>query len=394
MFFNNVKYFSTIVGILVALGLLSACATPVEPLVVEKEIVVTAPPEEQAQAELDEFEKALAFVRENLPAQSYMTNRYLPKDPYVPWIPWECEQLTPIVVGEGWIQNDEHGPWFIAHKKGWYKDRCLIVTLEPGGPGKNHLEIMAGGGDTDIAVVAGGSDVPKLVGSPTPADVVVIGAFYKWSPYGWLTLDPDTPQDQHSTLVRQPEDFVGNVVGIQPDSEYLINYVIGKYGLPADSIEAAPGGFTPDPLILGKWFGYGAWVMNQARLLEEKGYYNWSFYSFAKQVGFGSYSDVSVVTRKMLEEQPDVVRGYLDATYRGLVFMLEHPEESTDIIMEYAYEGMDFADKRAAIVRRLELQRDYIIGGDGLMLMHMSKEQWDNHVARLYQYGQIAIAPK
>ena len=54
---------------------------------------------------------------------------------------------------------------------------------------------------------------------------MAVGTFLKHSPYIWLGLDPDTPQDQRSDKVITPQDFIGKKVGIQGNDDYLFLFM-------------------------------------------------------------------------------------------------------------------------------------------------------------------------
>ncbi len=211
-----------------------------------------------------------ACVEQNFPAESYFTNDLLPA-PDAAWEPMDCASVDSIKVGVPWVLNDEEAPWYNAIELGFFADVCLEVELVAGGPGVDHLQTLAGGA-VDIAVVAGGSRVPSIVSSPTPADVVAVGTFLKHSPYIWLGLDPDTPQDQRSDKVLTPQDFIGKKVGIQGNDDYLFSFIANKHGIPADQVDLMEAGFTPDSVLMGAMDYIGAWIVNQPRLLEEKGF--------------------------------------------------------------------------------------------------------------------------
>ena len=370
---------------------LSACvAQPAAPAQEPMEAAATPAAEEEMAAmpepgSQEEFDKILACVEENFPAESYFTNDYLPAVDAT-WEPMDCESVDSIKVGMPWVLNDEEAPWYNAIELGYFADVCLEVELVAGGPGLDHLQTLAGGA-VDIAVVAGGSTVPSLVSSPTPADVVAVGTFLKHSPYVWLGLDPDTPQDQRSDKVLTPEDFIGAKVGLQPGNDYLFLFFANKHGIDHDAVELVDAGFTPDPVLLGAMDYIGAWIMNQPRLMEEKGYMNWVAFQFSDW-GWDGYGDVTVVRRETLEENPDLVRRFLAAQSQGLSYLLENPDESAEIAVVY---GVDAQLTTEQALRRFELQEPLVRGTDDLPVSHMSAERWNTQVASMIQYDQLQL---
>lgn len=376
--------------LLVTMVLLTACAGVAPPAAPasggESAAATTAPAAEPAADAEAKFAEILQCVQENFPADKYITNEYLPAADAA-WEPMNCASVDKIKVLMPWVLNDEEAPWYNAVEKGFFKDVCLEVELVPGGPGIEPIQLLAGGA-VDIAVVAGASRIPASVSSPTPADVVGVGTMLKHSPYIWMGLDKDIAQDQKSEKKLTPQDLVGKKIGVQPGDDYFAQFLIAKYGLPADAFELMEAGFTPDPLLVGAMDYFAAWVVNQPRLAEAQGYMNWTAFRFSDW-GWDGYSDVSTVRREMVESNPDLVKRYLAAVNQGMKFLLENPDESADIAVKY---GVDGQLTKEQALRRFELQQDLIEGSDDLPLMHMSTDRWNSEVATMVQYGQLELA--
>ena len=134
-----------------------------------------------------EFERILACVEQNFPAESYFTNDLLP-DLDAAWEPMDCASVDQIKVGMSWILNDGGAPWYNAVELGFFKDLCLEVELLRGGPGFGHLQSLVDG-EVDFAASAGGGLVPAMIAGPAQADIVAVGALINHSPYIWLGLD-------------------------------------------------------------------------------------------------------------------------------------------------------------------------------------------------------------
>ena len=324
-------------------------------------------------------------VENNYPARTYMTNHLLPW-PNTPWVKMDCKKKDKIRVGMPWVLNDEEAPWYNAIEKGFYSDVCLDVELVGGGPGKNHVMTLAGGA-VDIAVSAAGSRVFSLVYSKTPAKVVAIGAFLKHMPYVWLGLDHDTPKNQRSNKKLKPRDFIGKRIGIQGGDDYLFDYMANKHNIPKDKVEIMAGGFTPDPVLVGSMDYIGAWIVNQPRLLEEKGYMNWVAFPFSDW-GLDGYSDVSVARQETVDNNPDMLKRYLAATHQGLKFLLENPDESAEIAVKY---GVDAQLTKKQALRRFELQEALVSDGPNEILMEMKDERWNDTLANFIEYKQIEL---
>ena len=363
--------------------LLSACAVPVAIPLVDNEEGAAA--EEAADSD-SEFERILACVEENFPAESYFTNDLLP-DINAAWEPMDCESVDQVKVGMSWILNDGGAPWYNAVELGFFSDLCLDVELVRGAPGLGHLPTLVDGG-VDFAVSAGGSLIPVFVSGSDGEDIVAVGSLIKHSPYVWLGLDHDTPQDQRSDRELTPQDFIGKTIALHEGEGHFFDFISHRYGISADKVQMVGTGFSPNLVLAGEVDYTAAWFINEPRLMEEKGYINWVAFQFSEW-GWDDYSEVMTVRRATLEDNPDLVRRYLAAVIQGLRYVLDNPEDSAEIAVRYA---VDAQLTKEQALRRFQLQEALVIDADGLPIGHMSGERWNAQVASMIQYDQMELA--
>ena len=362
--------------------LMSACAVPVAIPSVDSE---SSAPVEEAAGSSAEFERILACVEENFPAESYFTNDLLP-DPEVAWEPMSCGSMDKVRVGMSWILNDGGAPWYNAVELGFFSDLCLEVELVRGMTGFGHLPTLADGG-VDFAVSAGGGLVPVFISSAGGADLVAVASLINHSPYIWLGLDHDTPTDQRSEKKLTPKDFIGKTVGIHEGEDHYFEFLSRKYGISRDDVKIVETGFTPDPVLAGEMDYTGAWLINETRLMEEQGHLNWVAFQFSEW-GWDDYSEVITVRRATLEEYPDLVSRYLAAVIRGLMHVQHNPEESAEIAVRYA---VDAELTKEQALRRFQLQESLVMGEGELPPGHMSADRWNAQVASMIQYEQMEL---
>src|SRR3982751_3144423 len=62
-----------------------------------------------------------------------------------------CQALDKIVFSTDWLAEAEHGGYYQAVAEGTYRKHGLDVTLKPGGPQVNGLQLLAAG-QLDIAM--------------------------------------------------------------------------------------------------------------------------------------------------------------------------------------------------------------------------------------------------
>lgn len=325
------------------------------------------------------YEQALACVQRVVPASGYMTNDLIPDAAH---LAPEAPLASPVHlrVGMPWVLNDEQAPFYNAIANGFYADEGLDIELVPGGPGRNHIQTL-GGGAVDIAVHAAGNFVPQALTSPTPIEnIVVVGALLKGSPTVLLTIDPDL-QERNLT----PADLQGRVISGSAFLQFM-PILLGRAGLPLDAVEIISGGPAPDALYAEAADFYLGWVFNQTRDIEARGY-RWNGIMW-RDFGFDSYTDVIIMNRSMLEDpvQRDVAERFMRATYRGLQFLLDNPQRSAEIAVEYSVDAPNLTVDQALF--RFDRQRFLVTGEDeDQPLMQMTTDFWDENTAILVQYG-------
>ncbi|MCB1388901.1 MAG: ABC transporter substrate-binding protein [Rhodobacteraceae bacterium] len=325
------------------------------------------------------FDDALACVQRVVPASSYTTNDLIPDPAHlVPDAP--LPQTVHLRVGMPWVLNDEEAPFYNAIANGYYAAEGLDVELVAGGPGRNHIQTLAGGA-VDIAVHASGIYIPQALTSPTPIEnIVAVGSILRGAPAVLLTIDPEL-QGRDLT----PADLQGRVVAGAPFLQYM-PIMMDRAGLPVDSVEVIPAGFTPDILYAHGADFYLGWVFNQTRDIEAHGL-QWNGIMW-RDFAFDNYTDVVIMNRSMLDDpaQHDVAARFMRATYRGLQFLLDEPQRSAEIAVQHAVDAPNLTVDQALF--RFERQRFLITGEDESQpLMQMDPAFWDDNTAILAQYG-------
>lgn len=325
------------------------------------------------------YEEALACVQQVIPASGYITNDLIPdRANLTPDAP--LAETVHLRVGMPWLLNDELAPFYNAIANGYFAAEGLDIELVAGGPGRNHIQTLAGGA-VDIAVHAGGNYVPQALTSPTPVEnIVVVGALLKGAPAILLTIDPEL---QGRPLT--PADLQGRIVAGPPFLQYL-PIMMDRAGLPVESVEVIPAGFAPDVLYAEAADFYLGWVFNQTRDIEARGY-AWNGLLW-RDFAFDTYTDVVIMNRAMLEDpaQRDVAERFMRATYRGLQFLIDDPQRSAEIAVEYSVDAPNLTVAEALF--RFERQEFLITGDDASQpLMQMDAAFWDENTAILLQYG-------
>jgi NitT/TauT family transport system substrate-binding protein len=100
-----------------------------------------------------------------------------------------------------------------------------------------------------------------------------------------------------------------------------------------------------------------------------------------------SYSDVVFTTGKLTKEDPDLVRRYMRALARGMQYILDHPDETVQLVASYPEQVED----AAKLAWRWKIQNELFVSDDTRTngLLWMNPQVWEQVMAFYREYDQI-----
>jgi NitT/TauT family transport system substrate-binding protein len=287
----------------------------------------------------------------------------------------ERAPLEEITVQLGWIKNAEFAGLFAADQLGYYEEEGIRVRFNSGGSGVDPISIVRQNPEM-IGVV---SSSPSLINAVSRgAPLVAIGAFYQKHPNGFLILE-DTPIDTFA-------DLEGHSIGIQAESEYLLDVLVAYHGLDKSTMELVRTGFDPTPLLTGQVDAYVAWIVNQPYAVEQAGQ-EWKFMLFADNPGLEYFAMLPFAHNQLVESNPELVERFMRASLRGWEWALDNPQESAEMTVEHYLDGGDVAAERWLLDASIPLIATEETAEMGLG--YMNPQKWEDGIAILHEYGQI-----
>lgn len=235
--------------------------------------------------------------------------------------------LEKVSLSLKWIHQAQFAGNYVAFEKGYYKDLGLDVSFIPFSYEETAIEsVLAGKSEFGIA----GADeviMARTEGKPIKAIAVI----YKINPGVAFTLK--------SSGINRPQDFVGKTVGIQKgvNTEYLFNAMINKLGIDRSKIKEVSIGYEAKELMDGTVDISTGYIINEPQLVKDKGININTF--LVADYGVNMYADVLFTSDKMIEDKPEVVQRFVDASLKGWQEAIEHEDEAVDITIKYAKES-------------------------------------------------------
>lgn len=212
-----------------------------------------------------------------------------------------------------------YGVWYAADKQGFYEAEGLKVTFNYGGKTTNPVAMVMS--KTDQFGVLGGPDTALVaIGKGSP--IKILGIIHKDSNFPCLI----TLKKSGITNVEQLE---GKKVGMYSGhiSVDVLRNLFRRTGVTVQEIDV---GFDYSQLIAGSIDAQWAFTAAAAVELPEKGV-QVNVLSPA-DYGINTHGYTIFATADYINEHPDQVRGYLAATFKGVSYMADHPEEIAKLV--------------------------------------------------------------
>lgn len=208
-----------------------------------------------------------------------------------------------LTVGTDWRAQAEHGGYYQALATGLYAKAGLEVVIRQGGPQVNHSQLLAAG-KLDISI-APNSFIPlNFVDQNVP--VVAVASMFQKDPAVLIAH----PGQGHDSL----EALKGEKIMISPDTRIgFWRFLKSRYGFSDDQI--APYTFNLAPFLANPKAVQQGYATSEPFQIERSG--TQPVVMLLSDSGYTSYASLVVVSRKLVEERPDLVQRFVDASILG-----------------------------------------------------------------------------
>ena len=222
--------------------------------------------------------------------------------------------LTRVTLQADWYPQPEHGGFYNAQVRGYYKDEGLDVTIQPGGPYVSVAQQVASGGAQ--FGMASSDAILEAVSDGQP--VVAVAATMQKDPQGIMV--------RKDSAIHSFSDLNGHTVAIKTGSTWF-EYITKKFQL--DNVHEVPAmmnvaNFVADPQYIQQafatsepYFAHKAGVETRILLTSDAGY---------------SPYRVMFTTTAFLDRHSDVVAKFVRASLKGWRNYLNDPAAANTAI--------------------------------------------------------------
>jgi len=213
-----------------------------------------------------------------------------------------AQALDKVRFGTNWVAEGEHGGFYQALADGTYKKYGLEVEIVPGGPNVNN-RILLPVGKLDFFMSANSLQSFDAVAQNIPT--LAVAASFQKDPQV-LIAHPDVKKFDElktRTLFVSKEGMASYFQWLKADFGF-------------NEAKVKPYTFNPQPFLADKNSAMQGYVTSEPYAIETQGHFKPTLFLLADQ-GFNSYSTLIETRRDLVEQKPDLVQRFVDASAIG-----------------------------------------------------------------------------
>jgi NitT/TauT family transport system substrate-binding protein len=242
--------------------------------------------------------------------------------------------LTPVTLQTDWYPQPEHGGFYDAQIRGYYKDEGLDVTILPGGPYVNNDQQVSVGpaqfamGSSDHVLEAIGNGVPLVAVAAT------------------MQRDPQAIMVHQDSPVHSFKDLDGHAVAVRLGASTWFEFLVKRFQL--KNVREIPATYSVANFLQDAGYIQQIFVTSEPFFARQAGVPVRTI--LISEAGYNPYR-VFMTSRSFLQQHPEIVAKFVRASLRGWRDYLVHPDDINAAIaklnpamsvpqMKFSYEGL------------------------------------------------------
>lgn len=281
-----------------------------------------------------------------------------------------------VTFGTNWKAQAEHGGFYQALARGFYAERGLEVEIRPGGPQVNHRQLIAAG---RLDFYMGGNMFGQFDFLREGIPVVSVAAIFQKDPQAMLA--------HPGSGVESFADLQDKTLFIAPFGQLTFwPWMAHSFGL--DEAQIRPYTFNPAPFLADENSAQQGYVTAEPFAIRREGGFDPVVLLMA-DAGYDSYSTLIQTRTELIEERPEVVQAFVDASILGWIdYLWGDPAPGNALILE---DNPDMTPDQIAY--SIEAMRDYGIVDSGdaaeLGIGAMTDARWQQFFADAVSWGAV-----
>jgi NitT/TauT family transport system substrate-binding protein len=230
-----------------------------------------------------------------------------------------AQALDKVSFGTNWVAEGEHGGFYQALADGTYRKYGLDVTIVPGGPSTNN-QILLPVGKIDFYLSANSLQGFDAVTQNVP--VVEIAALFQKDPQV-LIAHPG---------IEKFEDLKDLTLFVSADGmATYYQWLKADYGFKDSQVR--PYTFNTQPFIVNPKSAMQGYVTSEPFAVEKAAKFTPKVFLLADQ-GFSDYSTLIETRRDLVDNKPDLVQRFVDASIVGWYNYIYHDNSAANALIK------------------------------------------------------------
>jgi len=272
----------------------------------------------------------------------------------------------PVTLQLKWKHQFQFAGFYMAAEKGFYHDAGFDVEIRAGEVGKIPVDELLNG-HADYVVADPGVLLARARGAP----VRIVAAIFQHSPLALIvTKESD---------IRNFSDLRGKRIMLVPGLNADIDAALGAAGVSADDFTRQDTSFDIRDLVNGKTDAFAGYITDQPHQLALMGVPYRILHP--NQQGINFYGDILVTTEEKIQQQPEKVRAFTQASIRGWQYALAHVDETIAVIQS-KFNSQNLSLKQLEFEAQKTIE---MIESDVVQVGYMREQRW-------YDIADIYIA--
>ena len=285
--------------------------------------------------------------------------------------------LDKVTFGLDWRAEAEYGGYYQAAATGIYAKHGLEVTIRQGGPQVNQAQLLLAG-RLDFNLASNSFLALNFVREDLP--FLAVAAMFQRDP-AVLLAHPGTGHDSFEALRGQPI-----MIGADSRAGWW-NFLRARFGY-ADA-QVRPYTFNLAPFLADKAAVQQGYLGSEPFLIREAAGFDPVVLLLA-DAGFSGYGSLITASKRLVDDKPDLVQRFLDASIEGWQSYLHgDPAPGNALIKQDNPEMTDalLAYGRAALRDRGIIEPPPGQGGRGGGIGAMTDARWDDFLRVMQTQG-------
>lgn len=286
--------------------------------------------------------------------------------------PKESQPLKEVKVVLDWTPNTNHTGLYVARDKGCWEKRGLKVEIVL--PPETGASQMVASGAAEFGV---GYQEELTLGRENGVPLVSLAAIIQHNTSGFASAAEKN--------IKTPADFEGKSYGGwgSPVEQAVIGTLMEEEGADVSKVKilnTGTGGdfFTSIKRDIDFAWIYYAWTGIEAELRNEKLNIVW-LTDYDKRLDY--YTPLLMTSEKMIQEDPDTVRAFVEGAAEGYQYAIDHPEEAAEVLIK------DVPELNAELVRASQKWLSPRYQDDAPRWGEQKREVWEGYADWMISHG-------